>query len=143
LIFSGVLVSAVQEFDMQLVYISIAGVLGTLSRYGLSTFTQRLTGAGFPFGTLLVNFLGSLAIGFIMQLGLSTDVIPRTFRVAATVGFMGAFTTFSTFSYETVTYIHDGAWLLAALNILLNLVLCLGATLLGMFLGKITAGGVG
>jgi CrcB protein len=128
---------------MQILYISIAGVLGTLSRYGLSTFTQKLTGAGFPFGTLLVNVLGSLAIGFIMQLGMSTDIIPRSLRIAATIGFMGAFTTFSTFSYETVSYVQDGAWLLASLNILLNLTLCLSATWLGMALGKVTAGGIG
>jgi fluoride exporter len=128
---------------MQIVYISIAGVLGTLSRYGLSSFTQKLTGAGFPFGTLLVNFLGSLAIGFIMQLGLSTDIIPRSLRIAATIGFMGAFTTFSTFSYETVKYIQDGSWMLAGLNIILNLTLCLSATILGIGLGKLAAGGIG
>lgn len=128
---------------MQILYVSIAGVLGTLSRYGLSTLVQKLSGAGFPFGTLTVNILGSLAIGFIMQLGLSTDVIPRSLRIAATIGFMGAFTTFSTFSYETVSYLQDGAWLLASLNILLNLILCLGATMLGMALGRITAGGIG
>jgi fluoride exporter len=128
---------------MQIVYISIAGVLGTLSRYGLSTATQKLAGAGFPFGTLLVNILGSFAIGFIMQLGLSTDLIPRSLRIAATIGFMGAFTTFSTFSYETVKYIQDGAWLLASLNIVMNLALCLSATMLGVALGKLSAGGIG
>ena len=127
---------------MQLLYISIAGVLGTLSRYGLSGLTQRLTGAGFPYGTLLVNVLGSLAIGFIMQLGLSTDIIPRSLRIAATIGFMGAFTTFSTFSFETVSYLQDGAWLLGGINIVTNLVLCLGATFLGMALGRLTAGGI-
>jgi CrcB protein len=134
---------SVKEYQMQILYISIAGVLGTLSRYGLSSLVQRLSGAGFPFGTLLVNVLGSLAIGFVMQLGLSTDLIPRSLRIAATIGFMGAFTTFSTFSYETVSYLQDGAWLLASLNILLNLALCLSATLLGMALGRITAGGIG
>jgi CrcB protein len=128
---------------MQILYISIAGLLGTLSRYGLSGLTQRLTGAGFPYGTLLVNVLGSLAIGFIMQLGLSTALIPRSLRIAATIGFMGAFTTFSTFSYETVSYIQDGAWLLAALNVVINITLCISATILGMALGRITAGGIG
>jgi fluoride exporter len=127
---------------MQILYISIAGVLGTLSRYGLSGLTQRLTGAGFPYGTLLVNVLGSLLIGFIMQLGLSTDVIPRSLRIAATIGFMGAFTTFSTFSWETVSYLQDGAWLQGGLNIAANLVLCLGGTFLGMTLGRLTAGGI-
>jgi CrcB protein len=128
---------------MQILYISIAGLLGTLSRYGLSTFTQKLSGAGFPYGTLVVNVLGSLAIGFVMQLGLSTDIIPRSLRIATAIGFMGAFTTFSTFSYETVSYIQDGAWLLASANIVGNLVLCLTATTLGMVLGRISAGGIG
>jgi CrcB protein len=128
---------------MQILYLAIAGALGTLSRYGLSGLTQRLTGAGFPYGTLLVNVLGSLLIGFLMQLGLSTDIIPRSLRIAATIGFMGAFTTFSTFSYETVRYLQDGAWLLASLNIVANLALCLTGTFIGLALGKVAAGGIG
>jgi fluoride exporter len=126
---------------VEILFLALAGALGTLSRYGLSGLTQRLTGAGFPFGTLTVNFLGSLIIGFIMQIGLNTDIIPRTLRLVITLGFLGAFTTFSTFSYETVRYLEDGAWLMASMNILANLVLCIGATFLGMMIGKLTAGG--
>jgi CrcB protein len=125
----------------ELLFLALAGSLGTLSRYGLSGLTQKLTGAGFPYGTLTVNVLGSLIIGFIMQVGLSTDIIPRTLRLAITLGFLGAFTTFSTFSYETVSYLEDGAWLLASMNILANLVLCIGATFLGMMIGRLTVGG--
>jgi CrcB protein len=85
--------------------------------------------------------LGCLAIGFIMQIGLNSDLIPRTLRVTITVGFLGAFTTFSTFSYETVSYLQDGAWLLASLNVVSNLGLCLISTVIGMALGRVAAGG--
>ena len=125
----------------QIVFLAIAGALGALSRYGLSGLIQRLSGAGFPYGTLVVNVLGSLVIGFVMQIGLNTDIIPRTLRVTITVGFLGAFTTFSTFSYETVGYLQDGAWLLASVNIISNLGLCLISTIIGMALGRIVAGG--
>lgn len=124
-----------------IIFLALAGSLGALSRYGLSGLTQRLSGAGFPLGTLLVNVLGCLIIGFIMQLGLSTDIIPRSLRIIVTVGFLGAFTTFSTFSFETVSYLQDGAWLQASLNIAANLILCIGATILGMTFGKLAAGG--
>jgi CrcB protein len=125
----------------EVIYLAIAGALGALSRYGLSGVIQRLTGAGFPFGTLMVNVLGCLIIGFIMQVGINTDIIPRTLRLVITVGFLGAFTTFSTFSYETVCYLQDGVWLMASLNIIVNLVLCIGATLIGMAIGRLVAGG--
>jgi CrcB protein len=124
-----------------IIFIALAGSLGALSRYGLSGITQRLTGAGFPFGTLLVNVLGCLLIGFIMQVGLSTDIIPRSLRIIITIGFLGAFTTFSTFSYETVSYLQDGAWLQASLNVSANLILCIGATIMGMTCGRLVAGG--
>jgi fluoride exporter len=125
----------------EIIFLALAGVLGTLSRYGLSGLVQRMTGAGFPYGTLTVNILGSLLIGLIMQIGLSTDIIPRTLRLAVTLGFLGAFTTFSTFSYETIRFMEDGAWLMASLNILANLGLCLLSTFLGMTIGRIILGG--
>jgi CrcB protein len=125
---------------VQVLYLFIAGGLGALSRYGLSGLAQRI-GAGFPWGTLVVNVLGSLVLGLVMQIGLSTDVIPREVRIAATVGFLGAFTTFSTFSFETARYLEDGVWATGLLNIVLNVVLCIAAALLGMFLGRTATGG--
>jgi fluoride exporter len=125
----------------EILCLAAAGALGAMSRYGLSGFIQKLTGAGFPFGTLIVNVLGCLVIGVIMQIGLNTDLIPRTLRLVVTVGFLGAFTTFSTFSYETVCYLRDGAWLQASLNISANLILCIVATLAGLALGKLFTGG--
>ena len=93
---------------MQILYLAIAGALGAVSRFLLSGFTYRLLGSGFPYGTLFVNIIGSLLIGFIMQVGLSTDIIPQQLRTVITAGFLGAFTTFSTFSYETLNYIQEG-----------------------------------
>jgi CrcB protein len=125
---------------VQALYLFIAGGLGALSRWGLSGLAQRI-GDSFPWGTLTVNLVGSLALGFIMQIGLSTDLIPRELRIAVTVGFLGAFTTFSTFSFETARYLEDGVWATGLLNIVLNVVLCIAAALLGMFLGRTATGG--
>jgi CrcB protein len=122
--------------------LAVAGALGTLSRYGLGGLAQRLMGVGFPYGTLVINILGCLAIGYVMQIALNTDIIPVTVRVAVTIGFLGAFTTFSTFSYETLRFFEEGELISAMLNIAMNVGLGLAATLLGTVLGRITLGGV-
>lgn len=122
-------------------FLALAGALGSLSRYGLSGVVQRVAGANFPYGTLVINVLGCVAIGFIMLIALNTDVIPSTMRSVVTIGFLGAFTTFSTFSYETVKFLEDGALVSATLNVAGNVVLGLGGTLLGMLLGRIVLGG--
>jgi CrcB protein len=125
---------------VQVLYIFIAGGFGALGRWGLSGLAQRI-GDSFPWGTLTVNLVGSLVLGFIMQIGLSTDIIPQELRVAVTAGFLGAFTTFSTFSFETARYLEDGIWLTGLLNIAFNVVLCIAAALLGMFLARTATGG--
>lgn len=117
-------------------FIAVAGALGTLSRYGLSAAAQRITGDGFPLGTLLVNILGSALIGLVMQMGLNTDIIPRSLRVILTIGFLGAFTTFSAFAYETIKYLEEGAWLSGITNIGANVGLSVLALFLGMLLGR-------
>jgi CrcB protein len=76
-----------------------------------------------------------------MQVGLSTDIIPQSLRTAVTVGFLGAFTTFSTFSYETLNYIQEGIWGMAFLNIAANVIVCLVAVFAGIMIGKVTFGG--
>lgn len=124
-----------------ILFIALAGALGALSRYGLSGLSQRIAGTGFPYGTLFINITGSLLIGYIMQVALNSDIIPNSLRVIITIGFLGAFTTFSTFSYETVKFLEEGYWLLSAVNIVANVGLSILATLLGMLLGRITLGG--
>lgn len=120
----------------------IAGALGTLSRYALGGLAQRIGGTGFPYGTLAINVLGCFVIGLIMQIALNTDLIAVPLRIAVTVGFLGAFTTFSTFSYETVRFLEDGAWMSAALNVASNVGMGLLATFAGMLLGKAILGGI-
>ena len=118
-----------------------AGALGSLSRYALSGAVYAALGQNFAYGTLVVNVIGSFLLGLLMQLGLNTDMIPPQLRTAAAIGFVGAFTTFSTFTYETVQFIQDGAWGAAVLNISTSLVLGLAAVFAGMYTGRLIAGG--
>ena len=125
---------------VDVIYVAVAGGLGAISRYYLSGLAQRV-GSEFPFGTLTVNLVGSFLLGLIMQTGISTDLMPRALRLALTIGFLGAFTTFSTFSYETLGYLEDGAWLTASLNVLINVVPGIIAVFLGAFLARTILGG--
>ncbi len=124
----------------EVLLIALAGAIGALSRYGISLAANRFISDSFPFGTLIVNVLGCFLIGYVMHLGLTTDLIPATWRVAITIGFLGGLTTFSSFSYETVSFIEDGAWALAGGNIAANVLLAIPATLLGLGLARITLG---
>jgi len=120
---------------------ALFGALGSLSRYGLSGLAYKWWGGGFAYGTLLVNVLGCFVLALLMQTALTTDLIPPSLRLWMGVGFLGAFTTFSTFGYETMRYLTDGAYGLAAANAGANLVLGFGATLAGLGLGRLIAGG--
>ncbi len=125
----------------ELLFLAGAGAAGAVSRYALSGWTYHVFGERFPYGTLAVNVLGSFLIGLVMQAALSADLLSREARVAATVGFLGAFTTFSTFSYETMKAIEDGEWTKAGANVVLNVLLCLGATWLGLLTARQIWGG--
>ena len=124
----------------EVILIGVAGALGAMSRYGLSIAANRLVSESLPFGTLAVNVIGCFLIGYIMHLGLVTDLIPATWRLALTVGFLGGLTTFSSFSYETVNLLQEGAWIGAVGNITANVVLGITATLAGLGLGRLTLG---
>jgi CrcB protein len=124
-----------------IIYIAVAGSFGALGRYYMTDLSHRLLGSGFPYGTLAVNVIGSFLIGLIIQTGISTDLVPPAWRLALTVGFLGAFTTFSTFSYETLGYLEDGTWSMAMMNILANVLLAIFAVFLGVSLGRALFGG--
>lgn len=120
----------------QMFYIALAGAAGALTRWGVGKFAVRLLGASFPYGTLIVNVLGCFLIGLIMHLGLTTTRISETTRTALTVGFLGALTTFSSFSYETLILAAQGRWMGVCSNVALNVVLSLLATLAGLAVAK-------
>jgi fluoride exporter len=122
-------------------WICAGGAVGTGARYLLSGWALEALGAGFPYGTLAVNVLGSFCVGLIMQIGIATPLLSPTLRLALTTGVMGGFTTYSTFNYETIHYVQDGAWRLALGNVALTLVACLVAGFAGIALGRALFGG--
>ena len=105
---------------------------GGLSRYYLSAWVYTLLGRSFPYGTLAVNIIGAYLLGLVMELGLRSTVLSDTWRLGLTVGFLGGLTTFSTFSYETFKLLEDGQFLLAAVNVLVSVFICLLCTWLGI-----------
>jgi fluoride exporter len=98
---------------LQIILIIFFGIVGTLARYGLQGLVQTRTGPGFPSGTLGVNLLGCFLLGGVGQYALNHMTFPPEWRVAVTIGFFGAFTTFSTFSWDTVSMLQDGEWMKA------------------------------
>ncbi len=105
---------------------------GGVSRYYLSGWVYALLGRSFPYGTLVVNIIGAYLVGLIMELALRSTALSDTVRLGLTVGFLGGLTTFSTFSYETFKLLEDGQFLLAAVNILVSVFICLLCTWLGI-----------
>lgn len=118
---------------MNLLLIFLGAGLGGSARYLLSNALYTLLGRQFPWGTLVVNASGSFIIGvlFILLLNRYALYAPQL-RLFLLVGFLGGYTTFSSFSIETWNLIESGAWLAGIMNILLNLILCLGLTWLGI-----------
>ena len=116
--------------------VAAGGAVGALLRYWTALASQALFGAGFPYGTLVVNTAGSLAMGFLSVLLLDRAGLGPEWRAALLVGLLGAFTTFSTFSMETFNLVENGARLRAVGNVLLNVSLCLAAVWLGVIAGR-------
>ena len=113
-----------------LLLVALGGSIGAVFRYLISIFMIQVFGSSFPFGTLLVNVLGSFLMGVIYALGQMSHISPEL-KALIGVGLLGALTTFSTFSNETLLLLQQGDWLKAALNVVLNLSLCLFMVYLG------------
>lgn len=95
------------------VLVCLGGGFGTGARYLVSGWALALLGPDFPYGTLAVNVIGSLLLGIIMHFGLTTNLLSPTLRLTLATGVMGGFTTYSTFNYETLRYLQEGAWVRA------------------------------
>jgi len=120
----------------ELVVLAIGGALGTVSRYSVGLWAYHNLGAHFAFATLFVNVIGCFLLGLLMELGLNTEAISRTAHLAMTAGFLGAFTTFSTFGYETIRYVENGSVNLAVANVLANLGFGMIAAWIGVVAGR-------
>jgi CrcB protein len=116
--------------------IALGGAIGACLRFALSDWMLHLFGRAFPFGTLLVNILGSFVIGLLYGLLITEQIAPNPWRIFVGIGVLGAFTTFSTFSMDTVLLLQQGDWFKAVANVVLNVVLCLTLAWLGLKLGS-------
>ncbi|HET8634358.1 MAG TPA: fluoride efflux transporter CrcB [Gemmatimonadales bacterium] len=117
-------------------YVAAGGALGSVARFLFSGVIQRGAPVGFPAGTLIVNITGSLLLGLLMSYLLGGGVGSPSVRALLTTGFCGGYTTFSTFSYETITLLEDGDWRRALLYASLSLVCSLVAVWLGIAAGR-------
>ncbi|WP_456379920.1 fluoride efflux transporter CrcB [Thiolapillus sp.] len=121
---------------MQALAIAAGGALGALMRYWVSTATYAWLGRGFPWGTLAVNVLGSFLMGVLYILLLERLSSGPEMRAFLLIGFLGAFTTFSAFSIETLNLLEDAQIGKALLNAGGSVILCVAATWLGVILGR-------
>lgn len=121
---------------IKLLNVGVGGAIGAIGRYWLSGLAQQFEGR-FPLGTLAVNLLGSLLMGFLAVLFIEKLMVNQELRLFLLVGVLGAFTTYSTFSYETLMLVRSEAWLMAGLNILTNVIGTLLAVWGGYTLAKL------
>ena len=118
------------------VAIAVAGAVGALARYGLEGVVSRRTAGAFPWGTFVVNVSGAFVLGFVFTLMTEQFSVAAWIRGAITIGFLGAYTTFSTLSFETYRLFEDGAAGIAVANALGSIAAGLGAVYLGVVAGR-------
>ena len=121
---------------LQTISIAAGGAVGALLRFWTSNGVHILLGRSFPFGTLSVNILGSMAMGLLYVLFLERMTVEPEVRAALLVGFLGAFTTFSTFSIETLNLVEQAEYVKAITNIVFSVLGCVFAAWIGMKIGR-------
>ena len=119
------------------ILVSTGAAFGGAARYWLTSSLYTIFPLTFPYGTLSVNFIGSLVIGIVMFYFDSNKLISPEVRILLTTGFCGGLTTFSTFSYETVKLMQDAEYFLSAMNVLANVVLTITAVMSAYFISKL------
>ena len=120
----------------QLLAVAIGGASGAVMRWLMASGIQRMAGGAFPWGTFAVNAIGSFLLGFLFVWLIERSSVSELVRLALTVGFLGAFTTFSTYSLESIRLLQEGALALALGNVLGQVVVCLTLTWLGIQLAR-------
>lgn len=116
---------AIREY----VWVSLGGIVGACARYFLSRFSAKILGTSFPWGTLLINVTGSFVLGLFLVYTTERVFVDPRWRLLVAIGFCGAYTTFSSYAYESMVYFQQGNWLLFGVNVLMNNLLCLAAVL--------------
>ena len=116
--------------------VALGGSLGALARYAINLLAPRLFCRSFPVGTLFINLTGSFALGYFLARVARGWAVPEPLQLAVTVGFLGAYTTFSTFMFESDTFLRTGLFLRAAAYLFLSLALGLAAVRLGVITGS-------
>lgn len=119
-----------------LIIIFAGGGLGSVVRYLLGRWINQLAGVTFPYGTLTVNVIACIVLGAVVGLVDQRNALSQTSRIFWTIGFCGGFSTFSTFSLETVNLFNNSQGYLAIAYVLASVVLCIGAILLGMWISR-------
>lgn len=120
--------------------VAAGGAVGAVGRYAISGLTHRIAGVTFPYGTLAVNVIGCLLIGFLYEAATQTTLISDSWRLAIGIGFLGALTTFSTFGYDTLELVKGSQLMLALANVAANVVLALAAVWLGIVVARLVTG---
>ncbi|MBN1679989.1 MAG: CrcB family protein [Anaerolineae bacterium] len=121
----------------RILFVALAGAVGTTARYGLGGLVQHYTGSDWPWGTLAVNALGCFLFGLVWTLADERMVIDKDAEIIMLGGFMGAFTTFSTFIFDTHGFMREAQWLLATGNILVQTLIGLAFLGLGTLAGRL------
>jgi CrcB protein len=121
---------------MNYLIIGVGGFAGAITRYALAVWIGQRWGRSFPLGTFVINISGSLLIGLLMPLLTERFIVNPQWRLLLVVGFLGAYTTFSTFEYETGALLKDGEWLFAGMNVLLSVTVGFIALKIGEMIAK-------
>lgn len=119
-----------------LIWISLGAALGANARYALSGWAAERWGAAFPYGTLIINLTGSLILGFFLTFATERALVDPRYRLLIAVGFCGSYTTFSTYTYESINLMLNGSWGAGLVNLLGSSGLGLVAVALGILIGR-------
>ena len=122
---------------LDVLVISLGAIIGANARYFISRYAARMLGPVFPYGTLFINIIGSLIVGFFVVWTSERVLADPRWRLLVVVGFCGSLTTFSSYAYETMAYFEQGQWGLMLTNVFSNNLLCLGGALAGMALARV------